>query len=436
MQKHYHIKTYGCQMNIYDTQRMENLLRPMNYAPTEDIEKADFILFNTCTVREKAKHKFVSDLGRLKPLKAKRKDLIIGMGGCVAQEEGEKLLKKVRHLDFVFELDQIDQLPTLLKNVQKNKTQVSLTAFDTDPKFSLSYIKPNYCPTSAYVTVIKGCDKFCSFCIVPFTRGLEKSRAPREILQEIEAMVQGGTREITLLGQNVNSYDYEKIYFPALLKMVNDIEELKRIRYTSPHPQDFDDAMIDCHATLDKLCQHIHMPVQCGNNDVLKQMRRWYTIEHYKEQIQKLRDKVPEISVSTDIIVGFPGETEKQFEDTLQLLKDVQYDFVFSFKYSERSGTKAAQELKDDLSESEKNRRLYVLQTLQDEISLEKNKKLEGQIQEVLVEKKSTNDQLQGRTETNKIVHFHGEPSLIGQFTHVRLEKAMPHSFLGKQISA
>lgn len=424
-------------MNVYDSERMVRLLTPLNYELTEEIENADLILFNTCTVREKAKHKFLSELGFLKPLKKKKENLIIGMGGCVAQEEGEKLLRRIPHLDLVFGVDQIDELPDLLDKIKKNKDRVSLTKFDTDPKFSLSYLHVDKSPVSVFVTIIKGCDKFCSFCIVPFTRGREKSRSPREILQEIEGMVQKGTREVTLLGQNVNSYSYETYNFPKLLKLVSDIPELKRIRFTSPHPQDFCDGMIDCYEQLPNLCKHLHLPVQSGNNRVLKTMRRWYTVEHYKSRIEKLRERIPDVALSTDIIVGFPGETREEYEDTLKLLEDVRFDSIYSFKYSPRTGTLAAKTMKDAISEEEKEERLSRLQALQDKISLEKNELLVGRkTMEVLIEKVGKENKLQGRTETNKLVHFEGDSSLVGTFVNVELQKAMPHSFLGVSTNA
>lgn len=428
-----YFKTYGCQMNVYDSLRMMRLLKPLDYTQTEDLEEADLILFNTCTVREKAKHKFLSELGFLKTLKQKKGDLIIGLGGCVAQEEGEKLLRRLPHLDLVFGVDQINELPHLIDQIKKTKDRVSLTAFDTDPKFSLSYLHVDKSPVSAFVTIIKGCDKFCSFCIVPFTRGREKSRSPREILQEIELMVQKGTREVTLLGQNVNSYSHEEYNFPRLLRLIDEVSDLKRVRFTSPHPQDFCDGMIECFVELKHLCKHLHLPVQSGNNRVLQKMKRSYTIEHYKERLQKLKEKVPHIALSTDIIVGFPGETHEEYEDTLRLLEEVRFDFIYSFKYSPRRATLAARTLKDDVAESEKEERLYKLQALQDQISLEKNKSLVGKTIEVLVEKKSDkNGKLQGRTEANKLVHFDGDISLLGKFTHVTLQKAMPHSLLGE----
>ncbi len=420
-------------MNVYDSERMTGLLRNLDFKPTDRIKEADLILFNSCTVREKAKQKLLSDLGRLKPFKAKNKNLIIGIGGCVAQEEGDRILKRLPHLDLVFGVDQVEQLPDLLERIQATKTRFSVTAFDTNPKFSLSYLRKDSSPVSAYVTIMTGCDKFCAFCIVPFTRGREKSRPPRDILQEIELMVEKGTREITLLGQNVNSYEYEGINFPKLLRLVSQVQNLKRIRFTSPHPQDFCDDMIACYKELSNLCQHLHLPVQSGNNRVLKAMRRWHTIEHYKERLEKLRNQVPDVALSTDMIVGFPGETHQEFEDTLQLLRDVQYDFVYSFRYSPRVGT-LAYEWKDDVSHEEKDERLERLQSLQDEISLAKNKSLVGKTVEVLVEKISSGGVLQGRTETHKIVHFKGDGHLIAKFVPVRLIKAMPHSFCGDEI--
>lgn len=423
-------------MNVYDSDRMMRLLKPLNFSRTEDEGEADLILFNTCTVREKAKHKFLSDLGRLKSQKKKNKNLMIGVGGCVAQEEGEGLLKRLPHLDFVFGVDQVDQLPAILERVSRTRERVAMTAWDTEPRFSLSYLHPAKSPVSAFVTIIKGCDKFCSFCIVPFTRGREKSRHPGEIVREIEGMVSMGTREVMLLGQNVNSYLYEKHDFPALLRMVSEIPNLKRIRFTSPHPSDFCDGMIACYVDLKiplgNLCRHLHLPVQAGNNEILKRMRRWYTVERYRSRIQKLREAVPGIAVSTDIIVGFPGESEEAFEDTLRLLKDIRYDSIFSFVYSPRTGTQASG-YEDNVSREEKERRLHRLQKLQDEISLEINESKVGGTVEVLVEKESE-EGLEGRTDTNKIVHFKGGRRLLGEFVSIKLTKAFPHSLAGELL--
>lgn len=422
-------------MNVYDSDRMTRLLAPLHFSQTDNIEEADLVLFNTCTVREKAKHKFLSDLGRLKGAKQKKNDLMIGVGGCVAQEEGENLLRRLPYLDFVFGVDQVDQLPTIVERIGATRQRIALTAWDTEPRFSLSYLLPSTSPVSTFVTIMKGCDKFCSFCIVPFTRGREKSRHPREILREIEGRVALGTREVMLLGQNVNSYLYEEHDFSALLRMVSDVPGLKRLRFTSPHPSDFCDKMIDCYATLPNLCKHLHLPVQAGNNEILKRMRRWYTIEHYKSRIKKLRERVPGVAISTDIIVGFPGESEEAFEDTIQLLKETRFDSLFSFVYSPRIGTKAA-EYEDSVPRQEKERRLFRLQKLQDQISLEIHGLLIGTVVEVLVEKESPGGPLfawlQGRTDTNKIVHFKGNPNLVGQFVTVQLTEAFPHSLSGQ----
>ncbi len=426
----FYLKTFGCQMNDYDSTRMKKLLASVHYTETKNEDEADLILFNTCTVREKAKHKFLSDIGRLEERKEKNKALMIAVGGCLAQVEGEKLLGRMPSVDLVFGVDQVDALPTLLERIQKTKSRLVTTAFDTNPKLSLAYLHADMGSISSFVTIIMGCDKFCSFCIVPFTRGREKSRPPRDILKEIEILVQKGTKEITLLGQNVNSYQYENIGFSHLLRMVSQIPGLSRIRFTSPHPQDFGEDMISSYENLPNLCKHLHLPVQSGSQRVLRRMCRFYKIEKYKEKIEHLRERVPGISVTTDIIVGFPGETKEDFEKTLQLLKDIRYDSIYSFQYSSRSGTKAAM-FKDTVPSQEKEERLQKLQKLQDEISLEINQSKIGTTQTVLVEKISKENRLQGRTDGNKLVHFEGDPSLIGQFVIVRLDKAYAHSFLG-----
>ncbi|HWO40731.1 MAG TPA: tRNA (N6-isopentenyl adenosine(37)-C2)-methylthiotransferase MiaB [Candidatus Eisenbacteria bacterium] len=433
-----YIQTYGCQMNRYDSERIARIMAPLGYVATEDPEAADLILLNTCSVRDKAEQKVYSALGSWKELKARRQDLIIGVGGCVAQQEGERLLKRVPHLDLVFGTHNIHKLPELVRLVESSRQRPVETAFYRDP----SYMEDPEAPllvrgATAFVTIMQGCNKVCSFCIVPHVRGREMSRPSGRILAEVESLARRGVKEVTLLGQNVNSYGKltpGELSFPELLRRIDRIEGLERIRFTTSHPHDLSPELIEAYATVAKLCEHLHLPVQSGADSVLRRMRRGYTRAEYLDRIFRLRQRRPDIALSTDVIVGFPGESEAEFEATLELLAEVQYDEVFSFTYSPRPQTVSAKIYPDDVAQEIKKQRLQRLQTLQQAISLRRNREQIGNIEEILVEgsAKLKNGQLMGRTRTNRIVNFSGSGELAGTLAQVRIIGATANSLLGK----
>src|SRR4029077_17655264 len=372
------IHTYGCQMNQYDSERIAQVMGRGGYVQTDCIGDADLILLNTCSVREKSEQKVYSVLGRWKELKQQRDDVIIGVGGCVAQQEGERLLKRVPHLDLVFGTQNIHKLPDMVEQVRTLRQRPVEIAFYRDP----SYMEDPEGRTQvqgakAFVTIMQGCNKVCSFCIVPHVRGREVSRPSDKIIAEIQALVRHGVKEVMLLGQNVNSYgkmSAGEISFAELLQRVDAIEGLERIRFTTSHPQDLSPELIDAFATLAKLCKHLHLPVQSGSNSVLARMRRGYTRREYLDRLQRLETRSSRIALSTDIIVGFPGETEEEFGDTLELLSQVGYDEIYSFVYSPRPQTVAGKIFDDDIPNEIKKDRLTRVQSLQREISLSKNR--------------------------------------------------------------
>jgi tRNA-2-methylthio-N6-dimethylallyladenosine synthase len=439
MQKRVYIETYGCQMNEYDTERILRLLESSNYLETKDAQEADFILINTCSVREKPEHKVYSALGRYKWLKEKR-GAIIGVAGCVAQQEGNRLLDRVPYLDMVIGTHAIPMLPQLLQKVECSGQRVCETGFDPEGNY-LKTILPQkpLDKVKSYVTIMQGCDHFCSYCIVPYVRGREKSRSSREIIEEIKRLVEMGIKEVCLLGQNVNGYGKgleEEIRFPGLLHRINEIEGLHRIRFTTSHPADLSGELIQAFSKLPKLCEHIHLPFQSGSDKILKAMHRGYTKESYLEKIDCLKKACPSIALTADVIVGFPGEEEKDLEETLDLLQKVRFDDLFSFKYSQRKGPRAAQFM-DKVEEKVKHDRLSILQEIQKEITLQKNQELEGSVEEVLVEgqSKQSDQDVTGRTRSNKIVNFEGNISFVGKLVPVRITKGCAHSLRGELVS-
>ena len=340
------LETFGCQMNVADTDRMELILFHSGYRRTQEKEDADLILVNTCSIREKAEQKTFSLFGGLKPLKTTNPDLILGLTGCMGQQDGEKMLKKMPYLDFVLGPDQVEGIDQAVNRVRESKKPFVWTGFDIEKKYSIPEISgdlPKKPSPSSFVNIIKGCDKFCTFCIVPFTRGREKSREPEELYQEIRHLIDHGAKEIILLGQNVNSYGKRglknPIPFHELLYKIAEIPGLERLRFTTSHPNDFTRETIRAYRDLDKLVNHLHLPIQSGNNDILKLMRRDHTVEEYQELIDELKSEVPDISLTTDIIVGFPGETDAQFRDTLKVMERIGYSSSFMFSYSPRPGT-------------------------------------------------------------------------------------------------
>ncbi|SHE31291.1 tRNA-i(6)A37 thiotransferase enzyme MiaB [Tissierella praeacuta DSM 18095] len=438
-QKKYLIKTYGCQMNEHDSEKISWILERMNYIETENIEEADFIIYNTCLVRENAEFRVYGNLGSLKQLKREKPDLMIAVCGCMMQREEVRkvILSKHRHVDIIFGTHNIHKLPQLINNHMK--TGETIVDILEDGREIIEDINSNRKYSyKAFVNIMYGCNNFCTYCIVPYTRGRENSREPENIIKEIEELAKNGCKEVTLLGQNVNSYgkNLQRNYsFTDLLKDINKIDGIERIRFMTSHPKDLSDDLINCYATLDKLCPHLHLPVQSGSNKVLKEMNRNYTKEDYLKIIGKLKEAVPEIAITTDIIIGFPGETDEDFNETLDLVKEVKFDSAFTFLYSIREGTKAAK-MENQIDEKLKHIRFERLTDTLNEIALGINQKLLGKTLEVLVEEISKNNAevLTGRTRTNKLVHFKGGKELIGSLVNIKIENVKTFTLEGSII--
>ncbi len=428
MTKKYMIVTYGCQMNEHDSEKMSWLLENMGYEPTENKEDSDIIIYNTCIVRENAELKVYGQLGALKDLKNKNPDLIIAVCGCMMQTETARsvVLNKYKHVDIIFGTSNIHKLPQLIdRHKQTGETIVDVEEENREIVENVSANRKY--SFKAFVDIMYGCNNFCTYCIVPYTRGRERSREPKNIIREIERLAEDGCKEVTLLGQNVNSYGKTLDYnftFADLLREVNKINGIERIRFMTSHPKDLSDDLITAMAELDKVCEQLHLPVQSGSTRILKSMNRKYTKEDYLRLVEKIRKAVPDIAITTDIIVGFPGETEEDFEETLDLVKKVRYDSAFTFLYSKREGTIAAKK-EDQVPEEVKHERFQRLLDTLYPIFYEKNAKYQDKIVEVLVEEISKNNKevLSGRTRTGKLVHFKGDESLIGKFVNVKITK-------------
>jgi tRNA-2-methylthio-N6-dimethylallyladenosine synthase len=436
--KYLYIQTFGCQMNVHDSEQMAALLAGSGYKLTDNIRLADLILLNTCSIREKAAHKVYSKLGRISKLKEQNPGLIIGVGGCLAQHLGTKFHKKVGYLDFVFGTHNIHRLPQLVDTIKKKREKITEIDFHKSLNSIGVFAPPQSGSVSAFVTIMQGCNNFCAYCVVPYLRGPEISRPPDDIIEEIRKLADYGIKEVTLLGQNVNSYGKtlaDGLNFTTLIKKIGKISGIQRIRFTTSHPRDLSDELINCFTEEEKLCQHIHLPVQSGSNRILALMNRGYTVEDYMKKVDHLRKLNSQISITSDIIVGFPGETQHDYQETVDMMEKIRFDSTFSFKYSERQGT-AAQKLEEKVEEGEKLRRLEQLQMLQDKHTLEKNTKLEGSSQKLLVEGKSRNSEndLMGRTSSWRIVNFKGELELTGKLVDVKISKAYLHSLRGKII--
>jgi len=431
----FYIETYGCQMNERDSEEIAATLKAEGFTETDSPDKADIIFVNTCSVREKPSQKALSATGRY--IKSKRqRNRIVAMCGCFAKQEGERLKERFEGIDLVFGPQQIKDLPSLLKRVIENREQV-IDVSDS------GYSSSERCEIregvySAFVNITKGCNNFCSFCIVPYLRGREFSRSVEDIIEEVKKRVSYGVKEITLLGQNVNSYRDEKSNtdFVGLLERLNEIEGLERIRFTTSHPKDVSDRLIESFSRLKKLCNHIHLPVQSGSNRILNLMNRRYTREDYLRIVEKLRLERKDIAITTDIIVGFPTETDKDFEDTLNLVKEVEYDTAFSFKYSPRPLTKAFRELKDDVPTKVKEERLKVLQELIEDIAQKKNREMVGKRVDVLIEgySRRVRNQYTGRTGCNRVVNIENGDNILGKVVNVRITEALKHSLKGEII--
>lgn len=461
------IETWGCQMNVADSETMLEMLRSRNYEITESLDDADLVLLNTCHIREKATHKVISRLGRLREItSAKSKPTTIAVAGCVAQAEGKKLLKQAPNIDILFGPGKISELPQLLDEHKKSGQQVlsigfankntSETQSSQETPESASILEPVGTKTaihgkteiSRYVNIAQGCNNFCTFCVVPFTRGREISRSKEDILQECSSMLQQGAKEITLLGQNVNSYGLDLLGinsndfhpddggpFVDLLAAVASLDGLDRLRFTTSNPHDFTRPLAQLFAAQPKLGRYIHLPVQCGNNEVLAAMKRKVTVESYLERVNWLRDVDPEFAISTDLIVGFPGETEEQFEGTLELMKAVGYSFVFAFKYSPRKGTAAAR-FRQQIPEEVKSQRLAKLNELQDQMTMASNQKEIGRHRQVLVHYESKKDpgHYYGRTEQFRLVKIPSGRDIIGHLVEVDIIDANKTALLGRLL--
>jgi len=434
----YLIETFGCQMNFHDSERMAGLLEQAGFEATAEAADADVVVINTCSVRERAEEKLYTRLGELRQLAAEQgHDPIVAVAGCVAQQEGAAIFKRSPGVaDVVVGTQAIRRLPMLVEQaVERRAPLLDLNPYD-DVTFPLGVTRRGD-PVKAYVTIIEGCNDFCSFCVVPYTRGHERMRAKADIVAEVREAAASGRREVQLLGQIVNHYaapDDPGCDFAGLLEAVHAVDGIDRIRFASPHPRHVDDRFIDAMERLPKVCRHLHLPVQSGSTSVLQAMRRRYTREAYLSLIERIRERLPEVALSTDMIVGFPTETEADFEDTLTLTAAVGYHSMFSFKYSPRPNTLAEQRLPDLVSEDEKTRRIMALQALQREIQGGLNERLVGQTVDVLVDSGSRrrDTELSGRTSTNVVVNLPGPLSWVGRLVPVRVERAGPHSVWGQ----
>ncbi|WP_395769258.1 tRNA (N6-isopentenyl adenosine(37)-C2)-methylthiotransferase MiaB [Arenimonas sp.] len=441
--KKLYIKTHGCQMNEYDSDKMADVLNAGHGLElTQDENEADVILINTCSIREKAQEKVFSQLGRWRELKNRNPDLVIGVGGCVASQEGEAILKRAPYVDLVFGPQTLHRLPEMIDAKRSSgKAQVDIS-FPEIEKFD-HLPKPRAEGPTAFVSIMEGCSKYCSFCVVPYTRGEEVSRPFDDVLLEVLQLAQQGVREVNLLGQNVNAYrgaiegSDETADLAILIRAIAQIETIGRIRYTTSHPLEFSDALIEAHRDVDKLASYLHLPVQSGSDRILSAMKRNHTALEYKAKIRKLKAAKPGIAISSDFIVGFPGESERDFEATMKLIDDVGFDQSFSFIYSKRPGTPAAN-LPDEVSEAVKSERLRRLQDAINKNAYAISEAMIGTVQRVLVERPSTRnaDELTGRTENMRYVNFEGHPRLIGQFVDIRITEVRVNTLRGEVLTA
>ncbi len=434
------IKTFGCQMNEYDSNRMADALHESHGAvPTQNEAEADIILLNTCSVREKAQEKVFSQLGRWKHLKDDNPNLVIGVGGCVASQEGDSIMKRAPYVDLVFGPQTLHRLPKLVDDAQQEQSNTVDISFPEIEKFD-ALPAPKVVGVTAFVSIMEGCSKYCSFCVVPYTRGEEFSRPFDDVIAEVFALAQQGVREVTLLGQNVNAYwgemhDGSMADFALLIRYVAEIEGIDRIRYTTSHPLEFSDSLIQVYADVPKLVDHLHLPVQSGSDRILAAMKRRYKAQDYVRIIEKIRKIRPNISMSSDFIIGFPGESDQDFEDTMALIETIGYDQSFSFIYSARPGTPAS-DLADDVPMDVKQARLQRLQKRINEMAQSISQNMVGTVQTVLVDRPARKDptQISGRTENNRVVNFDGDHDLIGEFVAVEITEALPNSLRGKMV--
>jgi len=438
--KKLYIKTYGCQMNEYDSDKMADVMRAYDgMEQTDKPEEADVILFNTCSIREKAEEKVFSDLGRVRPLKLSNPDLLIGVGGCVASQEGATILKRAPYVDVVFGPQTLHRLPELIRaRLDTGRAQMDIS-FPEIEKFD-HLPTPQTSSGSAFVSIMEGCSKYCTFCVVPYTRGEEVSRPLADVMRDVNVLVEQGVQEVTLIGQNVNAYcgdtdDGDTVDFAYLLQAIAALPGIVRIRYTTSHPRDMSQRLIEVYATTPKLVSHLHLPVQSGSDRVLAAMKRGHTVLEYKSIIRRVRAARPDISITSDFIVGFPGETEQDFAATMQLIDDVGFDVSFSYLYSPRPGTPAA-EMRDDTPLEVKSARLKRLQERITEQEAAVAESMLGSVQRVLVEGLSKKDvlELAGRADNNRVVNFAGSPGMIGRFAQVKITQIVRHTLRGELV--
>lgn len=434
--RQYFIITYGCQMNVRDSEIIAGLLEGMDFTAAQSLDDAAIIVFNTCSVRHSAENKVYGKLGEVLALKRKRPETLIAFGGCMAQLPEVRQKLKKSGVDVVFGTHNIHELPYLLEQTRKGEKEI-FRVWEQEGVVVEPLPSQRHSGLSAFVNIMYGCNNFCTYCIVPYTRGRERSRRPEDIIEEIKEIADQGYREVTLLGQNVNSYGkgLEKDDFADLLEMTAAVAGIERIRFTTSHPKDMSDKLIDSIAGIAKVCEHVHVPLQAGSNDVLRRMNRRYTREHYLELAAKIRRRIPGVAITSDLIVGFPGEREQDFQDTLDMVEKVRFDAAFTFMYSVRSGTRAAS-LPDQVSPEIKRERLQRLNEVQYQIAREINQSMEGTVKEVLVEgpSKTNPDKLTSRTRSNHIVIFSGPKDLIGQLINVRITEAKTFSLFGEMV--
>jgi tRNA-2-methylthio-N6-dimethylallyladenosine synthase len=432
--KSFHIITFGCQMNEHDSERMTGILEEQGCMAASGAEHADMIILNTCSIREKAEQKFYSELGRLKKLKDDRPGLKIAVAGCIAQQEGAKILSRAPYVDMVFGPSDLSRLPEMIEKTRS--WSAPLIDIAGDPEYHRKRI-----PTirtdrlKAWVSIMYGCDNYCTYCVVPYLRGRERSRLPLDIVGEVSELARNGYKEVTLLGQNVNSYGKGlegDVNFPSLLRLINNVPDIERVRFVTSHPRDLSDGLITALRDLPKVCESLHLPVQSGSDEILHAMNRRYTRKEYLDKVKRLREAVPHVTLTTDIIVGFPGEQERDFEMTMGLLEEVQYDGIFAFKYSKRPGT-AALKLNDHLPDEIKEGRLAQVLDLQRKMTSRSNERLVNSVQEVLVDGLSKKGgTLSGRTRGNKAVNFDAPATLIGSLVQVKIIAAGMNSLTGQ----
>ncbi|WP_440468186.1 tRNA (N6-isopentenyl adenosine(37)-C2)-methylthiotransferase MiaB [Pseudomonas sp. YH-1] len=443
MAKKLFIQTHGCQMNEYDSSRMADLLGEHQALEiTEKAEEADVILLNTCSIREKAQEKVFSELGAWRTLKQQNPNLVIGVGGCVASQEGAAIRERAPYVDVVFGPQTLHRLPEMIDAARTTRKPQVDVSFPEIEKFD-RLPEPRVDGPTAFVSVMEGCSKYCTFCVVPYTRGEEVSRPFDDVLAEVIHLAENGVKEVTLLGQNVNGYrgpthDGRIADFAELIRVIAEVDGIERIRYTTSHPLEFSDSLIAAHAEVPQLVKFVHLPVQAGSDRILAAMKRNHTALEFKSRIRKLKAAVPDICISSDFIIGFPGETEKDFEQTLKLVEDVGFDYSFSFIYSSRPGTPAA-DLADDTPDDVKKQRLLILNSRLNQQGFEISRRMVGTIQRILVTDYAKRDpgQLQGRTENNRVVNFRCDnPRLIGQFVDVEIYEALPNSLRATLVEA